>query len=137
MLEESIRKELEAEFGGMNLVSVEDIDDDFISGIKLKGYRLSREEKETLAFQAVNFDLDLSDEIAVAEVVEFDRESHREFVEAEKKIKQFEKTLGRLCDEDMTGYVHGSGYYTYETISEGIEYMGAVEYAKYWFRTRF
>ena len=137
MISEAMKKELKAEFDSMNLITVEDIEEDFIQGIKLSGYRLSREEKETIAFQAVNFDLDVADENAVADVVEFERKCQREFVAEQKAIKQFEKTLGRLSDEDLTGYVHGSDYYTYETIVEGIEYMGAVKYAKFWFRTRF
>ena len=137
MLNETIKKELEAEISSMNLTSVEDIDKSFIQGIKLSGYRLSREEKEGLAFEAVNFGLDLNNYDAVVKSIEFSRKLRREEQELEAKIKQFEKTLGRLCDEDMTGYVHTEDYYEFEVICDGIEYMGASEYAKYWFRTRF
>ena len=135
MISETMRKELENEFKGLK--TVETLSPSFIKGIKVKGYRLSQSEKETLAFHYLNYGLDLNNTVECSEIIETDREIERDIKETEKKVKQFEKTLSRLNDEDMTGYVHDNDYYEVEVILEGIDYMGASEYAKYWFRTRF
>ena len=137
MLSETMMKELKAEIESYGFTSVETLSKDFINGITLKGYRLSKKEKESIAFEYLNNDLDLNNYDEVERVVLTDRKFEKELKEEEKKIKQFEKTLGRLLDENMDGYVHNEDYYEYETIMEGINYCGAVKYAKYWYNTRF
>ena len=137
MLSETMLKELKEEIDSYGFKSIETLSKEFIKGITLKGYRLSQAEKESIAFHYLNDDLDLNDFDAVEKIVLFDRKCEKEFKEEEKRIKQFEKTLSRLVGEDMSGYVHNEDYYEYEVIIEGINYCGASEYAKYWFRTRF
>lgn len=137
MLSKAQKEELKAEIDSYGFKPLESLPNGFIDGITLKGYRLSKSEKESIAFHYLNDNLDLNNYAEVEKIVLFDRKLANELKEEEKKIKQFEKTLGRLADENMEGYVHESDYYEYGVIIDGINYLGAVEYAKYWYRTRF
>ena len=135
MLSKAMLKELENEF--KDTIGLETVSEAFVSEIKVKGLRLSQDEKELLALSYLNDGLDLNNETDKKELVLFNRKIEEDIKKEEKAIKQFEKTLSRLVGEDMDGYVHDSDYYEYEVIVDGINYCGAVEYAKYWYRTRF
>ena len=137
MLSKQQLKELKEEIDSYGFKSTETLSEEFINGITLKGYRLSKKEKESIAFDYLNFGLDLNNYEEVEKVVLKDREDAKAFKEEEKRIKQFEKTLSRLSEENMDGYVHGGSFEHYSIIMDGINYCGAVEYAKYWYRTRF
>ena len=91
MLSKEQINQLEAEVEAYGFKSIETLSEEFINGITLKGYRLSKKEKESIAFNYLNFGLDLNNYEAVEKVVLKDRKFERELKEEEKRIKQFEQ----------------------------------------------
>ena len=105
--------------------------------IRVPGMRLSMEEKHTLFYHKMEWGAHIEDEDVAMDIVLNDRRMEEECKKAQEKIDCFEKELTRLSGEDQTGCVSDAPFYEYETICEGIEYLGAKEYADFWFRTRF
>ena len=134
-MSEEVLKMLENEFKDQEFVN--EFDETFLKWIKVKGLRLSTEEKETIAFYGANFDLDLNDENKVRELVLDHRKDKEELKKQLKEEEKFNKELSRLAGEDLGNYCNEVGFYNYELIYDGINYMGAKEYARYWYNTRF
>ena len=105
--------------------------------IKVPGMRISMEEKHTLFFHKMEWGAHIEDSDVAEDIILNDRRMEEECKKAQEEIECFEKELSKLSGEDQTGYVDDAFFYEYETIREGIDYLGAKDYAEYWFRTRF
>ena len=102
--------------------------------ITVKGYRLSKDEKDSLCFY-IFMGMIENTQSGKEKMLLFERKTARELAEQEKQEKIFLKELKRLHGESANS-IWDYGYDNACDILDGIEYMGAKAYAKYWFNTR-
>lgn len=142
---------IEKEFGNLEKPT-----EAFIDSIKIKGFKLKRDEKEELAFKILNFGLDMSNEDAMIKSLLISRKLEKEMQEEikkwEKQQKAFVKEWRRLSikynyftEEEKNSPLEDfiekwdNDYYEIGFMWEyrdSIEYYGGKKYAQYYCATR-